>query len=72
MSIPDHFRANFETMLSAARAENLCLVECKDALSGEPRYVICAVSVLEGEFTFVPFGHLAQGNPFEAYIPPGP
>ena len=70
MSIPDAYRTNFETLLSAARADNLCLVECKDAKTGEPRYVICAVSTFEGEFVFVPFGHLSDGNPFHAYIPP--
>jgi hypothetical protein len=70
MSIPDHARANFQTLLRAAADSNLALVECIDAVTGEPRYVICAVGRNGRDFLFTPFGHLADGNPFDAYIPP--
>ena len=70
MTIPDHARANFETLLCAAADGNLALMECADALTGEPRYVICAVGRDGAEFVFTPFGHLADGNPFDAYLPP--
>lgn len=70
MTIPDHARANFETLLRAAADGNLALMECADALTGEPRYVICAVSRDGAEFVFAPFAHLADGNPFDAYLPP--
>lgn len=70
MSIPDHARANFETLLRAAADVNLALLECTDAATGEPRYVLCAVSRNGADFMFTPFGHLADGNPFEAYVPP--
>ena len=43
MSIPDHARANFQTLLRAAENGDLALMECADALTGETRYVICAV-----------------------------
>jgi hypothetical protein len=32
--------------------------------------VICAVGRDDDEFVFTPFGHLADGNPFEIYSPP--
>ncbi len=70
MSIPDHARANFETLLRAAADGNLALMECKDAVTSEPRYVICAVGRDGTDFVFTPFGHLADGNPFDAYLPP--
>lgn len=71
MSIPDHARANFQTLLRAAENGDLALMECADALTGEPRYVICAVGRDRGsDYLFTPFGHLADGNPYEAYIPP--
>jgi Family of unknown function (DUF6117) len=70
MSIPDYARANFETLLRAAADGNLALMECEDAATGEPRYVICAVGYSEEQFLFTPFGHLTAGNPFDAYIPP--
>lgn len=70
MSIPDHAHANFQTLLRAAENGDLALMECADALTGEPRYVICAVGREGSDFLFTPFGHLADGNPFEAYVPP--
>lgn len=73
MSIPDYARENFNTLLRAAKENSLALMECNDAVTGEPRYVICAVShEVHDEFLFTPFGHLCEGNPFEAYTPPVP
>ena len=70
MSIPDHARANFQTLLRAANSGDLALMECTDVATGQPRYVICAVGRDHGEFVFTPFGNLADGNPFEIYSPP--
>lgn len=72
MAIPDHHRANFQTLLHAAMDGNLALMECVEAISGEPRYVVCAVGRSEEEYLFTPFGHLHQGDPFAAYVPPAP
>ncbi|SMF81701.1 hypothetical protein SAMN06265365_1419 [Tistlia consotensis] len=68
--IPDHIRANFQTLMRAAENGDLALMECLDAESGAPRYVICAVGRNGGEYLLTPFGHLAEGNPYEAYHPP--
>ena len=54
MSIPDHARANFQTLLRAAASGDLALMECSDG----------------ADFVFAPFGHLADGNPYDAYLPP--
>lgn len=70
MAIPEHHRSNFQTLLRAAEAGDLALMECSDAATGEPRYVLCAVGRDKGEFLFTPFGHLHDGDPFTAYIPP--
>jgi hypothetical protein len=70
MSIPDHARANFQTLLHAATTGDLALMECTEVATGETRYVICAVGRSDGDFAFTPFGHLADGNPFELYRPP--
>ena len=70
MAIPDTFRENFNTMLRAAKAGDLALVECTDAVTGEPRYVITAMSLSGDMVEMTPFGHLCAGNPFEEYIPP--
>jgi hypothetical protein len=26
----------------------------------------------DGDFVFTPFGHLSDGNPYDAYLPPEP
>ena len=72
MSIPDYIRANFQTLLRAVADGNLALIESADAATGEPRYVICAVGRDGTDFMFAPFGHLADGNPYDAYVPPAP
>ncbi len=62
MAIPDHARTNFDTLLRAASDGNLALMECLDAATCEPRYVLCAVGRTNGEYVFTPFGHLADGT----------
>jgi hypothetical protein len=72
MSIPDHARANFQTLLRAAADGNLALMECTDAATGDTRYVICAVGRDGTDHLFTPFGHLVDGDPYDAYVPPAP
>ena len=70
MSITDPARAPFETLLHAATSGDLALMECTEIATGEVRYVICAVGRDDGGYVFTPFGHLADGNPFDLYRPP--
>ena len=70
MASPDHARTNFQTLLRAARDDNLALMECTEVESGETRYVLCAVGRDGDAYVMTPFGHLAPRNPYEAYIPP--
>lgn len=70
MAIPESYRRNFQTLLRAAADGNLALMECTDAETGVPRYVLTAVGRIDGDFAMTPFGHLHDGNPYEAYLPP--
>lgn len=70
MAIPRYLASNFDTLLRAAQDGNLALMECHDVISGEPRYVICALGWHEGDYLLTPLGHLAEGNPYDHYIPP--
>lgn len=70
MAIPEYARTNFNTLLRAAAGGDLALMECLDAETRELRFVLCAVGRDAGDFLFTPFGHLAPGNPYEAYLPP--
>jgi hypothetical protein len=73
MAIPKGYRKNFDTLLRAAKNGDLALMECQDAASGTPRYVLCAVQREDdGGCRMIPFGHLADGNPYETYLPPNP
>ncbi|CAN7631665.1 MULTISPECIES: DUF6117 family protein [Rhizobium/Agrobacterium group] len=72
MTIPSYAQTNFRTLLRAAADGNLALMECLDARTREPRYVLCAVGGDGTDRVLTPFGHLADGNPYEAYSPPDP
>jgi hypothetical protein len=37
MAIPEHARTNFQTLLRAAEAGHLALMECNDAVTGDVR-----------------------------------
>lgn len=70
MAIPDHARTNFKILLRAVADGNLALMECTDTATGEPHYVIAAVGQDRRGIVMTPFGHLADGNPYDAYVPP--
>jgi Family of unknown function (DUF6117) len=70
MAIPEPYRRNFATLLRAAADDNLALMECSDAANVTPRYVIVAVGRAGDDYAMTPFGHLHDGNPYEAYCPP--
>lgn len=70
MAIPDYKVENFRTLMRAAEDGNLALMECRDAATGEARYVLCGVGRDGSEYVMTPFGHLTEGDPFEAYVPP--
>lgn len=73
MAIPAPYRENFNTLLRAAEAGDLALLETADAATGEPRYVIAAVGRdANGDYLITPFGHLSNGNPYEEYVSPVP
>jgi len=70
MAIPKSHMTNFNTMMVAAKNGDLALMECTDAKTGDPRYVIVAVRRDGEEFVMIPFGHLCMGNPYDEYLPP--
>jgi len=68
--IPESYRRLFDALLRAADDSALALLECRDVVTGTPRYVICAVLHDDDEVVMIPFGHLCA-DPHEAYLPPG-
>ena len=71
MALPPGSKANFNTLLRAARAGDLALLECRAIPGGEPISVICAANRLPEEgVEFVPLARLFDGNPYETVTPP--
>lgn len=60
MSIPGFARTNFQTLLRAAGDGNLVLMECLDAETAQPRYVICAVGRDGADYVFTPLRTLGR------------
>ena len=56
----------------AAKNDDVALMSCLDAVTKEPRTVLCVVNQApDGCVDFIPLGHFVpEGNPFDAYIPP--
>lgn len=71
MAIAEGYKANFATLIRAVRNEDVCLMECKDAITKEVVMVVAAVfEDEEGLIQTVPLAKLFEGNPYEQLIPP--
>jgi len=72
MAIPEGYKANFETILRAARNEDLALVECTNKDTGKPAYVLAAISGVgpDDKMEVVPLAMMFDGSPYELLIPP--
>ena len=70
--IPDHHKQWFEQLKLAAKNDDMALMSCLDAVTKEPRTVLCIASQADdGGIEFIPLGHFVpDGNLFGAYIPP--
>lgn len=67
---PGHV-ANFNNLLRAARAQDLALVQCTDAKTGDAVATICMVNRdVEGNVEFAPVARLFNTNPYEDLLPP--
>lgn len=64
------YKANFETLLKAARNSDLALVECKDVVTGKPVITICAIGFDNGEYVMSPLAKMFDGSPYEELVPP--
>jgi hypothetical protein len=62
---------NFETLLRAIKDNKIALVECFNTVKQEKVAIICAFNIEEdGDYSFVPFAEMLEGNPYEYLEPP--
>jgi hypothetical protein len=65
--------SNLDTLITAAKNGDLCLVECKLISTGETVAAICAAHQGDdGTVEVTPFGVMLAGNPYEMLTPPCP
>ena len=71
MAIDQWRKSNFQTLMLAAKNDDLTLVECTHKETGRPVYVMCAMMMTEsGAFDLVPLARQFEGNPYEELNPP--
>ena len=64
-------KRNFETLQTAFLAQDVALMECELAATGEPVAVICAANRKpDGTIEFVPFAMVFNDNPYRTVNPP--
>jgi len=69
--INDAYKSNFDTLVLAAKNDDLALMECTDAVTGEVVMAVCVVIELKsGETDFMPVAKLFNGSPYDELIPP--
>lgn len=61
---------NFDTLMCAASAGDLCLLSATRKTTGEPVALCCAVNHEAKGVSLVPLAVMVEGNPFEAFSPP--
>lgn len=69
--IQDGYKQNFQTLLDAADNNDLCLIECTDAKTGQIVNVVCASYVdNDGMINMVPVAKMFDGDPYSELNPP--
>jgi len=66
-------RQNFQTLLSAVRADRICLMSAFDTMTNEPVFLVCAVNVEPQSdecFEFIPIAVLCNEDPYQRFRPP--
>jgi hypothetical protein len=58
-------KRNFNILTLAFKNGDVALMECYDKQLDEMVAVICAVSLVQGEYQFTPFARFFNGNPYE-------
>lgn len=70
MAISDGYKHNFNTLIQAAKNDDLALLKTYDKITGKPVYAICAVQRETNGATMIPLAKLFDGNPYDELDPP--
>ena len=70
MAIPDWAKERFELLREAEDHDSLALVESYKTETGEPVYLICAVTRDGHAYVIRPIGEMISGDPYSKYADP--
>lgn len=70
--LPKGHKTNLNTLIRAAKASALAILDCQDKATGKSVAVLVAVDQSNGEFEFVPLARMFDGNPYDELNPPLP
>jgi len=71
MSILDHHKENFDTLIRAVKSGDVCLLDVERKSDNKSVAALCAVNYEDNdEVSFVPLAIMVEGNPYEMYAPP--
>lgn len=63
-------KANYETLLRAAKSGDLALISAIRKADGAKVALVCAVNRDDEDYQFVPLAVMVEGNPYEAFEDP--
>ena len=69
-ALNDHYKTNFDTLVTAVSNGDVALLSCRDAKTNELRAVVCAVMTDGADKILVPLATLCDGNPYDELSPP--
>ena len=61
----------FQTILTAAHHNSLCLTQCFNIKTGKKEYVLCSHHLENGAHVYQPLAKLFQGDPNNEVTAPG-
>lgn len=70
MAIAQGYRSNLNTIIHAAKLDDLCLMECTDKATGKTVIALCASYRENGDTVVVPLAKMFDGNPYDELNPP--
>lgn len=72
MAMPKGHKSNLDTLVRAAKAGRLAILECQEKATKRIVPVLVAVGNDGQEYVFTPFAKMFEGNPYEELNPPNP
>lgn len=69
-TIVQEHKKNFETLRTAFKNNDVCLMDCIEKSTGEHVAVICAMNFIDAKYEIVPMAKFFNDNPYELLLSP--